>query len=174
MADTPESPQAPTIAPEQTEKGLLLLRQINTFTANGQIPRRQWQYANPEQRQQYTNQVRASLLGVLEARHPNHFYDFVEFSVTDPPQDGSSLLLGADKTLQHVMNSRCVANIYAPAFVPPKADEREAFLEFTRTALYVPDLEQLPEPIRGVIDKLADLWAQGLRPSVVPEGGGPA
>jgi hypothetical protein len=174
MADAPEATQAPTVPPGQTERGLLLLRQVNTFAANGQVPRRQWTYANPQQRNQYVNQVRATLLGILEAKFPNHFYDFVSFRVVDPPQDGSTIIMAADKTLQHVLNSQCVANIYAPAFVPPKANEREAFLEFARQALYTPDLEGLPEPIRGVVDKLADLWAQGLRPSVVPEGSGPA
>lgn len=161
-AAPPEAEPKPTEAQQPTPP-LLLLRHVTTFTANGQLPRRAWANASKTERTGYMNSIRANVLTTLEARFPDHFYDFVDFTVTDPPQDGSTLMMAKDRTLQTVVNARCVAMVYAPAFLPPSASARQAFLEWAGQA--PGDLES------DVLTRLADLWAQGTRPVNVVEGG---
>lgn len=152
---------------EEAARGLVVLRHVRTFVANGQIPAREWKYADQQQRQAFANHIRTNCLSVLEAQYPDHFYDFVEFTVTEPAHDGSSLIMSADRTLQSVAKARCVAMVYAPAFLEPSPTEREAFLRWAAQA-------DIGETGTAVVERLADLWAQGTRPVVAVEGSIPS
>lgn len=143
--------------PEEPQPDMLLLRRIETITTHTNFPANAWKYASPPQKQSFVNDMRGNILAALEERFPNRFYDLVEFSVSDPPQDGSLLTMAPDKTLQRIVRATCVANVFSVVVPEPSENDRDAFMKWAEQANLNCDADT-------VIGILAELWAQGVRP----------
>lgn len=143
--------------PDESQPDVLVLRRVDTITTHTNLPAGAWKYATPPQKQSFVNDIRGNILAALEQKFPNCFYDLVGFNVTDTPQDGSLLAMAPDKTLQRIVRATCVANVFTVVVAQPSEDDRAAFLNWAEQANTDGDTAT-------VIEALANLWAQGVRP----------
>ena len=143
--------------PDEPQPDLLVLRRVDTITTHTNLPANAWKYATAPQKQSFVNDIRGNILAALEQRYPDHFYDFVEFEVSAPPQDGSLLTMAPDKTLQRIVRATCVANVFSVVVPEPSEDDRAAFVKWA-------ELVNNDDETATAIEALADLWARGVRP----------
>lgn len=162
-AQTPANEQAQPETPQERPL-TLLIQQIGTYTAEGNVQKWQWQQATEQQRAQYIMGVRAECLAQCEQRWPSahHIYHMLPLFIDDEAKN--SLSLGQNGLLRNVMPVKQQARIFRALVVPPSDEARQNFLAWAAQALQQPIWD---DKTQAVVEALADLWASGSRPPKV-------